>query len=116
MFANNTLDNLNHIEAEELEQAYKEHGVLYASDNETWGVLMEEIEEAKQNMKVVEKSMKNFFESTRTAWADPNERRGCLNVIRHYALLCAAEWCQVAACAKKALAGTRGTKPESEDE
>lgn len=105
MFARNTLEKLNGICHDEVLQAYAEHGDMFSSDNEAWGVMMEEIEEAKQNMKTVDKAMKNFFQSTRTAWTDDMERQSCLTVIQRYALLCAAECCQIAACAAKAAPG-----------
>lgn len=124
MFANNTMKNLDAICTDELQQACAEHGYVFSSDNEAWGVMMEEIEEAKQDMKTVDKAMKNFFQSTRTAWADDMERQSCLTVIQRYALLCAAECCQIAACAAKAAPGVynAGSAPkvkeadESEDE
>lgn len=127
MFAKNTLEKLNGICHDEVLQAYAEHGDMFSSDNESWGVMMEELEEVKQNMKTVGKAMKNFFDSTRTAWADEMERRNCLTIIQHYALLCAAECCQVAACAVKAAPGVYNpdvepqknkikVKDESEDE
>lgn len=122
MFAKNTMKNLDAICTDELQQAYAEHGDMFSSDNEAWGVMMEEIEEAKQGMKTVDKAMKNFFQSTRTAWADDMERKGCLTVIQRYALLCAAECCQIAACASKAVPGvynagsTQKVKDEDESE
>ena len=118
MFAKNTIEKLNGICRDEVQQAYAEHGDMFSSDNEAWGVMMEEIEEAKQGMKTVDKAMKNFFQSTRTAWADDMERRGCLNVIQRYALLCAAECCQIAACAAKAVPGVynAGSAPKVKDE
>lgn len=124
MFADNTMKNLDAICTDELKQACAEHGYVFSSDNEAWGVMMEEIEEAKQDMKTVDKAMKNFFQSTRTAWSDDMERQSCLTVIQRYALLCAAECCQIAACAAKAAPGVynAGSAPkvkeadESEDE
>lgn len=118
MFANNTMKNLDAICTDELKQAYAEHGAMFSSDNEAWGVMMEEIEEAKQNMKTVDKAMKNFFQSTRTAWTDDMERQSCLTVIQRYALLCAAECCQIAACAAKAAPGVynAGSAPKVKDE
>lgn len=105
MFADNTMKNLDAIWTDELKQSCAEHGYVFSSDNEAWGVMMEEIEEAKQDMKTVDKAMKNFFQSTRTAWTDDMGRQSCLNVIHRYALLCAAECCQIAACAAKAATG-----------
>lgn len=118
MFANNTMKNLDAICTDELKQAYAEHGDMFSSDNEAWGVMMEEIEEAKQDMKTVDKAMKNFFQSTRTAWTDDMERQSCLTVIQRYALLCAAECCQIAACAAKAAPGVynAGSAPNVKDE
>lgn len=118
MFANNTMKNLDTICTDELKQAYAEHGDMFSSDNEAWGVMMEEIEEAKQDMKIVDKAMKNFFQSTRTAWTDDMERKGCLTIIQRYALLCAAECCQIAACAAKAAPGVynAGSAPKVKDE
>lgn len=118
MFAKNTMKNLDAICTDELQQAYTEHGDMFSSDNEAWGVMMEEIEEAKQDMKIVDKTMKNFFQSTRTAWTDDMERKGCLTIIQRYALLCAAECCQIAACAAKAVPGvySAGSAPKVKDE
>lgn len=118
MFAKSTIEKLNGICHDEVQQAYAEHGDMFSSDNEAWGVMMEEIEEAKQDMKTVDKAMKNFFQSTRTAWTDDMERRGCLTIIQRYALLCAAECCQIAACAAKAVPGVynAGSAPKVKDE
>ena len=116
MFAEMTLKNLEAICKDELMQAYAEHGDMFSSDNEAWGVLMEEIEEAKQDMKVVEKSMKTFFDSTRTSWDGDMARQSCLNVIKHYALLCAAECFQVAACAAKAMPGVYNANADDKGE
>lgn len=84
----------------EYERASSEHGPLNNSDHESYAVLLEEVDEASQEVGSVESSMYALWESVKRGTSTDM----CVHLvqIQQSALLAACEYIQVAAMAHKA--------------
>lgn len=87
----------------ELTLANKDHGDRFHSLHEGYGVLREELDEAKEERQAVSDAFGDIMYYIRTEKYD--ELRGCLTEMRHHAVLAACEYIQVAAMCNKMLWG-----------
>lgn len=76
-------------------------GLTNHSDHESYAILLEELEEAKNEMYSVEKYMHEFWDYVKSDFG-PHDKFVCCGDMERRALLCACEMIQVAAMAKKA--------------
>ena len=77
---------------------------LFNSLHQAYGVLAEEIDEAKDNFVEVEKHLNDFFKCMRGDLFE--ESCVCCEKMKQEALLCAAEMIQVASMCQKAIDST----------
>lgn len=94
-----TLSGVRCLINRELSMARRTHGYYFHSPHEGYGVLMEELDEAREE----DKRTKEAAEALLYAIRKGNARRvhGLLKDIEHHATLAAAEYVQVAAMARK---------------
>ena len=85
----------------ELEAAQEKYGLNH-SDHESYAVLLEEVEEAKEEMRHIEVWLPTLWESIRTD-ASPGEKGRSFTEIYDYSISLAAEAVQCAAMARKGL-------------
>ena len=76
-------------------------GLTNHSDHESYAILLEEMEEAENELYRVEKYMKEFWEQVKGDYP-PYGKFTCCGDMERSAMLCACEMIQVAAMAKKA--------------
>lgn len=88
---------------QEVERAKENHGPAYASHHESYGVLAEEVQEAGEEHKSVQKHMEQLLRFVRTDYTEGIV--DCLKVIHQDAINAAAESVQVAAVCSKWLDG-----------
>ena len=86
---------------QELALANKDHGGRFHSLHEGYGVLREELDEAKEERQAVGDAFGDVMYFIRTG--QYAELRGCLIEMRHRAKLAACEYIQVAAMCDKML-------------
>lgn len=92
--------------AMELKEAEKNHGPVFASMHECWGVIAEEMQEAKEEWRLC-----GFLQGcveTCIRGADRGGLEDYLKELEEHALLAACEMVQVAAMARKGLKTARG--------
>jgi len=94
------LDEVEQTMKNELGRANKKHP-LFNSLHQAYGVLAEEIDEARESFKYTEEAFDKFFMCMRKDHY--RSAREYLEDIRAGAIDCAAEMVQVAAMAKKAI-------------
>lgn len=99
MFAEKTMEKLTDIIADEQKNAETVYGKTYSSRHEAYGVLAEEVDEAKERMEQISACLKEYFSAVRF---DEDGMKEIANMSRE-ALMCAAECCQIAACCGKAI-------------
>ena len=87
------------LQLQELANIREKHGAAYNSLHEGFAVLMEEVEEVKEELDNVEQTMTRLWHITRADM--PHMVYGCASQIAHYAAKAAAEAIQVAAVARK---------------
>lgn len=95
------LSNIQLCEREEYARAGKQHGLTFHSLHEGYAVLMEEAEEATEEVKNLERDMATFWQATRND--DIPSAQVVADKIRQTAYLLAAEAVQTAAMAHKLL-------------
>lgn len=89
------------IAASETGRAKEVHGTTYASHHEAFGVLAEEVQEAGEEHKSVQKHMEQLLRFVRTDYTEGIA--DCLRVLMQDAIRAAAESVQVAAVCSKWL-------------
>lgn len=87
------------LQMQELNNIREKHGAAYNSLHEGFAVLMEDVEEVKEELDNVEQTMTRLWHITRADM--PHMVYGCASQIAHYAAKAAAEAIQVAAVARK---------------
>lgn len=95
---------------EEHKRANKEHDEYFNSPNEALGVILEEIEEASDEAVDAGKAFDKFKQAV---YADDTEwQKNSASYIYSASIRCAAEFIQVAAMAKKAIASNKEVEHE----
>ena len=95
------IEEVKELIEKEYGRAGAKFGLTNHSDHESYAILLEELEEAKNEMYSLEKYMKEFWEQVKGDFA-PYGKFTCCQDMERRALLCACEMIQVAAMAKKA--------------
>lgn len=98
---NHLLYNIQLCEREEYARAGKQHGHTFHSLHEGYAVILEEAEEASDEVRNLDKDMATLWQATRND--DLIAAREAANRIRRTAQLLAAEAVQTAAMANKLL-------------
>lgn len=101
MFNPETNNALVLCENLELSQARAEHGESFASRHEAYAVILEELQEAQQQIERLNKAVDMFWRDIKSDVADNRINYDCYD-IQTAAHLAAMELCQVIACARKA--------------
>ena len=97
MIAENASKAIKQAVCYELQNIVKEYGPVYASPHEGFAVLLEEVEEAEDDIKHIQVMIKELWESVKINFITDNE----LFRIRHTAEALAAEAVQVAAVCER---------------
>lgn len=102
------IESVDLIVNEEYDRASKDHGERFHSQHEAYAVIKEEMEEAQEEIEIVDDKLGEFWEAAKRDFL-----YGCnLNagIIYKRAMNGACEMIQVAAMAKKALQGYEGSE------
>ena len=84
----------------------EKYGFTYHTDHESYAILLEEVEEAKEEMDQLQEDMADFWKTVRED-SDNNIKCAHLNDIQMSAVFAACELIQVAAVASKAIGTIR---------
>lgn len=95
------IKTVNTVVGEEYGRAAAKFGPTNNSDHESFGILLEEYEEARYEDVAFSKAADNFWNLIKEN-ADDSEKMDELNSMFHSAIYAACEWIQVAAMAYKA--------------
>ena len=95
------IEEVKELIEKEYGRAGAQFGLTNNSDHESYAILLEEVEEAKSELRCVEEYMKEFWDYVRSDFG-PHDKFVCCGDMERRALLCACEMIQVAAMAKKA--------------
>lgn len=93
------LQLMRYAVAAELTEAGKNHGPVFASMHEGYGVMVEEVNEAQAEQRTVCGALEPMLYTIRVD--DPEMTMDYLDHIEEHATLAACEWVQVAAMARK---------------
>ena len=93
------LQLMRYAVAAELTEAGKNHGPVFASMHEGYGVLVEEVNEARAEQRAVCGALDPLLYTMRVD--DPEMTMDYLDHIEEHATLAACEWIQAAAMARK---------------
>lgn len=107
-YLTNAITNLALLEATNAKQ---NHGTTYASHHEAYGILAEEVQEAGEEHKSIQKHMEQLLRFIRTDYTEGVE--DCLKVLKQDAIRAAAESVQVAAVCQKWLEGLENAENET---
>lgn len=102
------IDGVIVLTAKELALANKDHGDRFHSLHEGYGVIREELDEAKEERQAVGDAFGDIMYYIRTE--QYAELRACLNNMGNHAILAACEYIQVAAMCDKMLRGMEGAE------
>lgn len=105
---NHLLSNIQLCEREEYARAAKQHGLTFNSLHEGYAVLMEEAEEATEEVRNLDRAMATLWQATRND--DLPSAEQAADKIRQTAYLLAAEAVQTAAMAHKLLTSMAGNR------
>lgn len=89
------------LKDKEYGRAAAKFGLKNNSDHESYAVLLEEVQEAQEDMEIIHRKLNNFWLLTRHN-EKPELKLGMIKALERYAELLACEAIQVAAMAKKA--------------
>lgn len=95
------IDEVQELVEREYGRAGAKFGLTNHSDHESYAILLEEFQEAQNELHSVDKYMKEFWEQVKGDYAPYDKFVTCVDMEKR-ALLCACEMIQVAAMAKKA--------------
>lgn len=95
------LEDMRKAMHEELDRATAKHGEKHHSPAEAYAVMLEEVEEAQDQIDSLCCDVGNFWEEVKNNW----NTLECADSIREHALSAAADLIQVAAMAQKAIRG-----------
>lgn len=104
-------ETLGVIASSETGRAKEVHGTTYSSHHEAYGVLAEEVQEAGEEHKSVQKHMEQLLRFVRTDYTEGIA--DCLKVLKQDAIRAAAESVQVAAVCEKWMEGLDHAEDES---
>lgn len=94
------IEDVSRLVEEEYGRAGAKFGLTNNSDHETYAVLLEEFQEAQDEMERIERKLSGFWECVKANDSHHLEL-GFLNSLQKYAIYAACECIQVAAMAKK---------------
>ena len=97
------LNEVNALTLKEYERAAKVNGDTFNSPHETYAVILEEFEEATENLEEFDDAFKAYWSCVKKN--DRTSQKDQLIYMHHYAISAAAEMIQVAAMCHKALKG-----------
>lgn len=83
-------------------RAGAQHGLIHHSDHEAYAILLEELEEAKDEVRFCESALTRFWDQIKRNVKSEDSKLNSLNLVYNNAILGACELIQVAAMAKKA--------------
>lgn len=101
MAMNKLIEEVTELVEREYGRAGAKFGLTNHSDHESYAILLEEFEEAQNEMYGADKYLKEFWELVKGEYNSYGKLTCCKDMERK-ALLCACEMIQVAAMAKKA--------------
>lgn len=96
------MDMVNNVIAAECSIAALEHGSVNNSDHESYAIILEECEEASEEVNLIAECLEHFWNKVRVD-AEDNYKLNDLKCLEHHAMLAACEFVQVAAMARKAM-------------
>ena len=101
MAMNKLIEEVTELVEREYGRAGAKFGLTNHSDHESYAILLEELQEAEQEMAQFKKSMSDFWHFVKSDYDDHDKFVECVEMHKR-ALLAACEMIQVAAMAKKA--------------
>lgn len=95
------IEAVQHLEEEEYDRASAKFGPIHTSEHQGFAVLLEELEEASEEMCHASNYLNNLWKLIKSKAAEDKDKLALLNAIGNKATLAACEAIQVAAMAYK---------------
>jgi len=107
------ISDVQKLVVEEYERESEIWGKLLHSDHESYALLLEEFEEAREEVTNTENALMHFWKTVKAKYIPDTPKKETLNSIQTFAILAACEFIQVAELAYKAR---RTVEERMEDE
>lgn len=108
MISKTTRNTINSAITQELNQAHKAHGRRFATPHEGYGVLMEEIWEARLHTTAIDGLSEQLIGLLHSVETHPEAYSKQLGRIKEQAVAAIEELCQVAAMCEKGMRSIQG--------